>query len=134
MLVIRKDLKNTKGEKVRTGKLTSHSAHAAVKSIIDKMRVTEDAVQYQLILDVKKGSSLEHWIFGGMSSKISVCVNSEAELLEVYNKAKEQGFITSLITDAGLTEFGGKPTLTAAAIGPAWDYELKDLTDKLQLL
>ena len=54
ILVIRRDLKNTKGEKVRTGKLTSHCAHASVKAILDKMRKKEEDIQYQLILDVKK--------------------------------------------------------------------------------
>lgn len=134
ILVIRRDLKNTKGEKVRTGKLTSHCAHAAVKAILDKMKKTEDNTQYQLILDVKKGSALEDWIFNGKFTKITVYVNSEKELLDVYNQAKEKKLICSLITDAGLTEFNGVPTITCCAIGPEWDSEIDEITGGLSLL
>lgn len=133
IIVVRKDLRNTKGEKIRTGKIVSQGCHSSLKAILDLMKKNEDAVQTQLVLDIKKGSALEDWL-NGRFTKITVSVNSEAELLDVYNKAKEKGLICSLITDAGLTEFGGIATLTAAAIGPVWDNEVDDITGKLQLL
>jgi len=133
VIVLRKDLKNAKGEKVRSGKLCSQAAHASLKVIIDLMRQNEDAVQTQLILDIKKDSALNDWIKGHYT-KISVSVNSEAELLQIYNTAKESGLICSLITDAGFTEFEGIPTLTAVAIGPAWENEVDAITGKLPLL
>jgi PTH2 family peptidyl-tRNA hydrolase len=55
-------------------------------------------------------------------------------LIDVINKAKEVGLITSLITDAGHTEFNGVPTITCGAVGPAYPDQLKDITGHLPLL
>jgi peptidyl-tRNA hydrolase, PTH2 family len=44
--------------------------------------------------------------------KVTVKVGSEAELMAVYEKAVEAGLVAHLITDRGLTEFGGVPTRT----------------------
>jgi PTH2 family peptidyl-tRNA hydrolase len=137
ILVMRKDLRNSKGEKIRTGKYCSQASHASVKAILDLMNHTEisiDGTTHLSSLDIKKGSALEDWLFNGMFTKITVCVSSEAELLEVYDKAKDKGLICSLITDAGLTEFNGVPTLTCCAVGPAWDSEIGEITGKLSLL
>ena len=143
ILVIRKDLKNSKGEKVRTGKLTTHCAHASVKAILDQFElapnfkyITSKGNNGEVIisLHIQAGSALNDWLFGGMFTKITVSVNSEAELVEIYNKAKEKGLLCSLITDAGLTEFNGVPTKTAVAIGPAWSTDLDEITGHLPLL
>jgi PTH2 family peptidyl-tRNA hydrolase len=67
-------------------------------------------------------------------TKICVRVDSEAELFDVYNKAKEAGLIVALIQDAGLTEFGGVPTYTCVAVGPASNEELQPITGHLKLL
>ena len=56
----------------------------------------------------------------GSLRKVAVKVGSEAELLAVYDKALEAGVLVHLITDRGLTEFGGTPTRTCLAVGP--DY------------
>lgn len=135
IIVMRKDLRNLKGEKIRTGKYCSQASHASVKAILDLMTHTTISTDEttQLSLDIKKNSALEDWLLG-MFTKITVSVNSEAELLEVYNKAKKKGLICSLITDAGLTEFNGIPTITCCAIGPCWSDELDEITDKLPLL
>lgn len=133
VLVVRKDLRNTKGEKIRTGKYISQGAHASLKAILDLMS-NEDATRTHknLILNCEIGSALEDWI-NGIFTKITVYVNSEAELLEVYNKAKDRGLICALITDAGLTEFK-EPTITCCAIGPVWSSDLEGLTDHLPLM
>jgi PTH2 family peptidyl-tRNA hydrolase len=57
--------------------------------------------------------------------KVIVKVGSKAELLAVYQKALEAGLVAHLITDRGLTEFGGVPTRTCLGIGSDYD----DLTD-----
>ena len=46
--------------------------------------------------------------------KVTVKVGSEEELMAVYGQAQEAGLLVHLITDRGLTEFGGVPP------GPAW--------------
>ena len=146
VIVMRRDLKNAKGEKVRTGKLMAQAAHASLKAIFDNMRwskmrfgygiVNEAEAQYggNFILNESDiTDAMKDWLTGRFT-KICVGVNSEAELLEVYNKSKEKGLICSLITDAGLTEFNGVPTITCCAVGPAWSNEVDEVTGKLPLL
>lgn len=67
-------------------------------------------------------------------TKICVGVESEVDLLAVYNAAKSAGLTAHLIRDAGDTEFGGKPTLTALGIGPHYSSLLKPITGDLPLL
>ena len=69
-----------------------------------------------------------------LKAKIVVRVESEQELFDIYHKAQRAGLITSLILDAGLTEFDGVPTYTCIAIGPATDDDLKPITGHLKLL
>lgn len=132
VIVIRKDLRNSKGEKIRTGKIVSQGSHACLKAVLDQM--IKAPVEDELTLYLEKGTAIHDWVSGEMFTKITVYVNSEAELLDVYNKAKEKGLICSLITDAGLTEFNNVPTLTCCAIGPAWSDEVDEITGNLQLL
>ena len=60
-------------------------------------------------------------------------VGSETELLAVYAKALEAGLVTHLITDRGLTEFGGVPTRTCLGIGPDYDDLVDPVTGDLEL-
>jgi len=53
---------------------------------------------------------------------------------DIYNQAKEAGLYCSLIQDAGLTEFGGVPTYTAVAVGPAKNEDVDKITGELKLL
>jgi len=65
---------------------------------------------------------------------VCVSVDSEEELVDVYNKAKTAGLICSIIQDAGLTEFNGVPTLTCVAVGPDRSDKIDAITGKLPLL
>lgn len=68
-----------------------------------------------------------------LQTKICVSVDSEAELLEVYNQAIAANLPAVLIRDAGLTEFK-EPTYTAVGIGPAESTVIDLITGKLKLL
>jgi len=70
----------------------------------------------------------------GKFKKVCVSCNSEKELLELYDTAKKLGMPCSLITDAGLTEFGGVPTRTCIAIGSYYSEEIDKVTGDLKLL
>ena len=112
VIVIRKDLT------MRKGKMVAQGAHASLSATLNNLsnrRVIE-------------------WLCDGGSKKICVYVNSEEELLEVYEKAILAGFIGFIIKDSGLTEFNGIPTITCCAIGPATKEELNDITGHLKLL
>lgn len=111
VIVLRKDLN------MRKGKMCAQSAHASMKATLENM----------------DHPSVKEWL-AGKFTKIAVSVNSEEELFEIYNNAKEAGLITSLILDAGLTEFDGVPTHTAVAVGPAEYKDIDKITGHLKLL
>ena len=124
MIVVRKDLN------MRKGKMVAQGAHASLKAILDLMIPLP--LEGELTLYLEEHPIVKDWM-QGLYTKICVSVDSEQELLEVYQKAKDAGLICSLIRDAGLTEFN-EPTLTCCAIGPAYDEDLKPITGNLKLL
>ena len=153
ILIWRNDLRNIKGEKVRTGKIAAQLAHASLKALLDigsiKREYDWDQGENKLI-DVGlviplymerigfSNPEINHkaaidWLEGSFT-KIVVYVNSEQELIDVINQAKAIGLITSLIVDNGLTEFGNVPTMTCGCIGPAYRSELQPITGHLKLL
>ena len=123
VIALRKDLN------MRKGKMVSQGAHASMKAILDWSINDGNG----LLTELPVGSALESWI-NGLFTKICVSVDSEEELVELYNKAMEAGLMVSMITDAGLTEFNGVPTKTCIAIGPDWSDEIDPITKHLKLL
>ena len=114
VIVLRKDLN------MRKGKMVAQGAHASLGAILRDGKL-------------KKSKDIDAWLEGRFT-KICVSVNSEEELLEVYQDAKRAGLICSLITDAGLTEFDGVPTKTAVAVGPGVPSKIDKITGDLKLL
>jgi peptidyl-tRNA hydrolase, PTH2 family len=102
---------------MRCGKMCSQAAHASMKATLENMN----------------HPNVKEWLSGPFT-KIAVSVNSEEELFEIMNKAKDAGLITALITDAGRTEFNGVPTNTCIAIGPSTHENLLPITGSLKLL
>lgn len=135
---MRTDLKNKKGEKVRTGKLIAQGAHASMKAVLDIFKEepnetsqqSEGNVRLELSLDA--GTSLHHWLMDKFT-KVCVKIDSEEALLALYEKAKASGLPCALILDAGLTEFD-KPTYTCMSVGPGWSDEVDAVTGGLSLL
>ena len=130
------------GKKVnpRKGKYIAQGAHAALKSVIANAKGEIDLDDSESWPDVallrvymRKESALYNWLTNGLSTKVCCVVETEEQLLSVYEKAKAAKLLTSLITDKGLTEFNGVETITCCAIGPAWSEELVGITDKLEL-
>ncbi len=76
--------------------------------------------------------ALYHWI-DNLFTKICVSVDSEEELLDIYNKGKNAGLICALIQDAGRTEFNGVPTYTCCSI-LGWKEDVDVITKDLKLL
>lgn len=106
VIVMRKDLN------MRKGKLVAQGAHASMGAILGQCKKDGD----KLVLDLND-ERMAPWLTGRFK-KICVYVNTEQELLDIHESAKAAGLITSLIVDAGLTEFNGVPTKTAVAVGP----------------
>jgi PTH2 family peptidyl-tRNA hydrolase len=121
VIVIRKDLN------MRKGKMVAQGAHASLAAILNLARREGDDLVIPL------DARIEPWLTGRFT-KICVSVNSEAELLAIHEKASMGGLVTSLILDAGLTEFGGVPTHTAVAVGPDTSANVDLITAHLPLL
>lgn len=111
IIVMRKDLKMPRGKEIAQG------AHASMKATLLH----------------QEDPRVKEWL-SGKFTKIAVGVNSEEELLDVYNKARAAGLIAELVTDAGLTVFNGVPTNTCIAVGPDTHEILQPITGNLKLL
>ena len=142
VIVIRRKYPDGKGGfiKPRTGKLIAQGAHAAMKVILDRMKIDEFAKEstlwegcYVWHMTVFESEPIHRWLKGTFT-KIVVYVDSEEELLELKQKAEDAGILCALITDIGKTEFNGVRTNTALAIGPEWSSKIDESTGNLKLL
>ncbi len=124
VIVIRKDLK------MRRGKQISQGCHASMKAILDRGGIKHPDSN-QLVIEMTP--EMKEWLTG-IFTKICVSVDSEQELLDIYKQAQDADLVCSLIQDVGLTEFGGVPTYTAVAIGPAKNEDIDKITGELKLL
>jgi len=134
VIVMRSDLG------MRKGKMIAQGAHASMKVFLDRI-----APERSSLLDPPTGAEMDgeisilvtrsmwDWVFG-IFTKVCVRADSEAELVEIYEKARNQGLPCAMVEDAGLTEFHGKATKTCCAIGPADPGEIDDITGHLKLL
>lgn len=122
VIALRKDLN------MRKGKMIAQGAHASMAAVLD--RAQRSGRELSISLD---DPDIGPWLEGKFA-KIAVGAESEAELVELYERALAAGLPCSLIRDSGLTEFAGVPTLTACAIGPAEISKIDPITSHLKLL
>lgn len=116
VIVIRHDLH------MRLGKAIAQGAHASMLFLIEHLREGTAINETEI-----------EWLHRGMS-KICVRVDSEAELLDIVEKARAAGIKTQVVRDAGRTEFHGVPTLTCCALGPDDAAGIDGITGHLKLL
>ncbi len=119
ILILRTKYPTTNG--LRKGKLVAQGAHASVSAVFDGLSKTT----------TKK--HVEDWFKYGQA-KIAVYVHTEEELLALWDKIQATGLACSIIRDAGKTEFGGVPTITAVGFGPAPTELIDPITRELPLL
>lgn len=131
VIVMRKDLN------MRKGKMVAQGAHASLKVFFDLARSKirfGNTIKYTISFpEGAAGLEMDAWV-EGIFTKITCSVNSEEELLAVYNSALEQKIPCSLIQDVGKTEFNGVSTYTCCAIGPANIEAVNKITGHLPLL
>lgn len=109
---------------MRKGKMIAQGCHASIAFITRRM---QNANSLPKLKEVE-----QKWIEHGFA-KICVRVDSERELMEVYQKAKSAGLEVHLVTDSGKTEFK-EPTKTCLAIGPDYASKIDPITGHLKLL
>lgn len=123
VIVIRRDLRMRRGKEIAQG------AHAAMAFL---SKAVQPLLDYGLGLDFTLTAAEEKWILGSFK-KVTCRVNSEEELREVADRAREAGLHVEEITDSGATEFDGVPTFTCIAIGPDFEDRFAGVTDELEL-
>lgn len=115
VIVVRKDLN------MRRGKEDAQCSHASQAFMVNTYlyggKPTKEAIE---------------WYDTGQT-KIVVSVNSEKELIDIFQQAKNANLEVHMITDAGHTEFNGVPTKTVLAIGPNEAAKIDTITSHLQL-
>jgi PTH2 family peptidyl-tRNA hydrolase len=119
VIIIRKDLK------MRRGKECAQASHSAMLWLVDRL----SNFNYK---KAKFSDEEIEWLTGKFT-KICLQVNSEEELLDLLNKAKEIKLTAYLVTDSGATEFDGVPTKTCIAIGPNKAEDIDKITGHLKL-
>lgn len=121
IIVLRQKFPNNKNntlQKIRTGKYVAQGGHAVQLSVLDAQKKYPE--YYEKYLD-------------GRITKVCVYVETEKELLELWDNIKDKNVPKALIKDSGLTEFGGEKTYTAIGIGPVPSDIAKELTGHLPL-
>jgi peptidyl-tRNA hydrolase, PTH2 family len=124
VIVMRNDLN------MRKGKMIAQGSHAAMMFLVDRIR----QAAHGKLPDIQFAPEEWHWLSTGHMTKVCVRVDSETELLDIERKCKDAELPVYLITDAGLTEFGGVPTRTCLAVGPASAEKIDPITGHLKLL
>lgn len=137
VIVIRSDLRNTKGQKIHTGKIIAQACHASIAFLTKKFKFStitsiQKIFRYFGYSLVKLTDSEKEWI-EGIFTKVCLKVDSDQGLLDIYHAALAAGLNADLIQDKGLTEFGGIPTYTCLAIGPDLDSLIDPITKHLSL-
>ena len=113
VIVIRRDLGMRRGKEIAQG---SHaSLTAALKAIV-----------------LKPVHFLKWFLLQGQR-KITLQVQTEAEIKALELAASKKGLPVMMIVDSGTTEFSGVPTITALAIGPAPSTDIDEITKDLKL-
>ena len=124
VIVIRRDLRMRRGKEIAQG------AHASTAWLAN--RVIQGMTPNGTVDHVALSAAERAWLESGFR-KVTVKVSSEEELMAVHGKAVEAGLVVHLVTDRGLTEFGGIPTRTCLAVGPDYDDLVDPVTGDLEL-
>ena len=116
--------------------MCAQAAHASMKVILDEMFRSpfgHEEAYTNFHMTISNESPLCKWL-QGIFTKIVVGCDSEEELLSLQSSAHIYKVRCAIIKDAGKTEFGGKPTYTALAIGPDDVEKIDKITGHLKLL
>lgn len=121
---------------MRKGKCVSQGAHASSEVCVQLANLANpwSPIGSLGTLYENHATWFRQWESQYAHTKICVSVDSEAELLELHNKAMVADIPCALVQDIGKTEFNGVATYTALAIGPAPSELLDPITGHLKLL
>jgi PTH2 family peptidyl-tRNA hydrolase len=127
VIILRKDLN------MRKGKMVAQGAHASVAAITQHAFKADGKDESVDFLCIPLTPDIKYWL-NDHFTKITAGVDSEEELVKLYEQAKEAGIRCSMIVDSGHTEFKLIPTKTAVAIGPDEVSKIDKITGHLKLI
>jgi peptidyl-tRNA hydrolase, PTH2 family len=119
-----------KFKSMRTGKYCAQASHASVGALLS-LAIDKSRDRKVLVIPLDN-PAVEAWVNGNFK-KVTVYVETEDELILLYEQAAKAGLPVSLIQDAGHTEFHGVPTITCIGIGPGEASEIDAITGHLPL-
>jgi len=109
VILVRQDLKLGKG------KMAAQASHASVEAVMKSDKDT-----------------FKEWKMHGMK-KVVLKAKDEKELIEMKQKADDEGLVTALITDAGKTQIA-PGTITCLGIGPDKEEKIDKVTGHLKIV
>jgi peptidyl-tRNA hydrolase, PTH2 family len=124
VIVIRRDLHMRRGKEIAQG------AHASSAWLAALVAAAVDPVTGTATVHIDPAARV--WLTSSFR-KVTLQVQTEDELVALHEAALERGLHSHLIRDSGRTEFGGVPTITALAIGPADVATIDEVTGGLTL-
>jgi len=127
VIVMRTELNCRRGKEIAQG---SHAAMEFLRKKIMSATTTVAPNTHQVTFTLTDDQLA--WLMG-RHGKIAVGVPTLDDLSALVTKAQEAGVDVHVVEDAGLTEFGGVPTITCAAFGPAPGDVLDPITGHLKL-
>ena len=116
-----------KDRNMRIGKYVAQGAHASLGALLSLGSLIDNDFVIPM-----NNPFVREWIVGRFT-KIALYVETDEELVAIYNAAQKAGIASAIIQDAGLTEFNGIPTLTAVGIGPDDEEAINKITGHLKL-
>ena len=128
-----------KSKQMNVGKIVAQGCHASLGALLtmfNKKTCLDDRTKYQVTFG--ENSILDKWL-NGIFTKICLEVNTENEMVDIYdkiveyNKTAEEKIPVVLIEDNGLTCFHGVKTKTCIGIGPFWGDKIDEFTGHLKL-
>ena len=137
VLIIRTDT----DPKMRKGKMIAQGAHAAMAVILERLfgaygertwEINEEKKVVKANIEIDMESPFYIWLSTHFT-KI-VLGGTLSDILAAHRQAKIDGVPCALIQDSGFTEFDGRLTLTALAIGPDLPENIDKITGHLELL
>lgn len=128
VILMRTDLRNKQGQKVRSGKLMAQAAHVSMMFLTKRLQFSSTGISAGLAI----GPHEQEWLKGSFA-KIVLAVDSLDDMTALVEAAKKVQIEAHTCVDNGATEFN-VPTTTCAAIGPFASDEIDKITGHLKPL